>query len=127
MSSLKTLLTFATLLYVSPTFATRLFATHYNGTISTLALEGLGSKHTLTKIASLQACGKLPSWLTLDKDCSTLYCSDESGSPNGTLSAFSVSPNGTLNQLADIETLGGGVNSVEYGGLGGKNFPAIAH
>ena len=94
---LRALLAFAALLCMPQAFAqnvSRLFATHYDGNISTLTLNSSDSTHTLTKTASLKACGVQPSWLTLGKHANKLYCSDES--PEGTLSAFSVVADGTL-------------------------------
>ena len=70
-----------------------LYATHYDGTVSTLTLNGTAeTNYTLTVAASLRACGQSPSWLVRDVPNGMLYCSDESG--NGTISAFSVPGNG---------------------------------
>lgn len=73
----------------------------------------------------------MPSWLTLDTNTRTVYCSDESGtadaSTHGSLTALHVKPDGTLREDAVAKTVGGGVNSVIYESDAGKKFIAIAH
>ncbi|CDM36225.1 hypothetical protein DTO013E5_8948 [Penicillium roqueforti] len=104
-----------------------LWATHYNGNVYTLALKN----NDLSISQTLKTCGDMPSWLTLDAQTRTVYCSDESGtadpSTNGTLTALHVKPDGTLRQGAVAKTVGGGVNSVIYESDAGKKFIAIAH
>ena len=74
----------------------------------------------------MTSCGKMPSWLTLDKESGYLYCSDESFTPNGTLWSYSVSKTGKLTEVANVKTIGGGVNSVVFGS-GPERYLAIAH
>lgn len=100
----------------------KLYATHYNGTISILNLDlDKTGKEVLTTNASAQACGESPSWLSYDPLGKTLYCSDEAGS----LSSFT---NGAeLSLAAKIPTLGADVATTLYGGLHGRAFIANAH
>ena len=106
---------------------THLWATHYNGNVYTLALKN----NDLSISQTLKTCGDMPSWLTLDAQTRTVYCSDESGTAdpptNGTLTALHVKPDGTLRKGAVAKTVGGGVNSVIYESDAGKKFIAIAH
>lgn len=73
----------------------------------------------------------MPSWLTFDSDTRTLYCSDESGTADpdthGTLTAYGVGEHGQLTEVAETDTVGGGVNSVVFEDAAGGKFLAIAH
>ncbi|KAJ5627452.1 hypothetical protein N7528_004879 [Penicillium herquei] len=104
-----------------------LWATHYNGNVYTLSLKGDNLSLTDTQ----KTCGDMPSWLTFDAESKTLYCNDESGTADpdtyGTLSAYSVGPEGELKQVAEAETVGGGVKSVIYEAGQGQKYIAIAH
>ncbi|CAI7637383.1 unnamed protein product [Penicillium glandicola] len=104
-----------------------LWATHYNGNVYTLTLKN----NDLSISQTLNTCGDMPSWLTLDAHTRTVYCSDESGTADrstyGTLTALHASPNGTLYEGAVAKTVGGGVNSVIYEAGAGRKFLAIAH
>ncbi|KAJ6008094.1 hypothetical protein N7540_012070 [Penicillium herquei] len=104
-----------------------LWATHYNGNVYTLSLKGDNLSLTDTK----KTCGDMPSWLTFDAESKTLYCSDESGTADpdthGTLSAYSVGSGGKLNQVAKVDTVGGGVKSVIYEAGQSQKYIAIAH
>ena len=111
---------------ITPLAAQILFASHYSGTVSTLSLKSNGANYSLAVSAQMTSCGEMPSWLTLDKKFGYLYCSDESFTPNGTLWAYSVSSSGKLTEVANVKTIGGGVNSVIYGNHS-KRYLAIAH
>jgi hypothetical protein len=107
--------------------ATLLYVSSYAGTITTLSLSlpassnATGEGH-LRAIASTQGCAPNPSWLTLDYPKSILYCADEGlTGPNGTLSSYKTSENGTLVQLDKIDTLSGPVSTVIYG-TGGRGL-----
>ncbi|KXG51095.1 Cytochrome cd1-nitrite reductase-like, C-terminal heme d1 [Penicillium griseofulvum] len=106
---------------------THLWATHYNGNVYSLTLKD----NDLSISQTLNTCGDMPSWLTLDPRTRTVYCSDESGtadpSTHGSLTALHVKPDGTLREGAVAKTVGGGVNSVIYEAGAGKKFLAIAH
>jgi 6-phosphogluconolactonase (cycloisomerase 2 family) len=85
----------------------------------------------LTLTETLQACGGMPSWLTIDDATSTLYCVDESGTSanvgNGSLSSFAVHADGSLKEKVKVTTLPAGVASVIYEGDAEKKYLAIAH
>lgn len=104
-----------------------LWASHYNGNVYSLALKN----NTLSLSQTLNTCGNMPSWLTLDAHTRTVYCSDETGtadaSMQGSLTALHVRPDGTLREGAVTKTVGGGVNSVIYESDAGTKFIAIAH
>ncbi|KAJ5205678.1 Cytochrome cd1-nitrite reductase-like C-terminal heme d1 [Penicillium cf. griseofulvum] len=104
-----------------------LWATHYNGNVYSLTLKN----NDLSISQTLNTCGDMPSWLTLDARKRIVYCSDESGiadpSTHGSLTALHVKPDGTLREGAVAKTVGGGVNSVIYDAGAGKKFLAIAH
>lgn len=88
------------------TAATLLYATTYLDTITTLSLKG----SSLQAIASTPGCGANSSWLTPDYANNRIYCLDEGlTSPNGTLSSFALTSNGTLSQLDIVDTLSGPV------------------
>ena len=106
--------------------AENLYATDYSGQVFSFSASN-GSSFSLNKTQELQACGGMPSWLEFDSQTRTLYCSDESFYPNGSLSTFAAAEDGTLTQLAKITTLGGAVNSAVYGGPAGNSYIALAH
>ena len=105
--------------------AARLFATHYDGNVYSLNLEGEGDKFSLTKTHNLTTCGGAGSTsaLTVDPDRGLLWCVGE-GTP-GALTALQVEKDGKFNEAATVETPPGGVDSVMYGK--DKQFLAIAH
>lgn len=88
------------------TAATLLYATTYLDTILTLSLKG----SSLQAIASTTGCGANSSWLTPDYANNRVFCLDEGlTTPNGTLSSFGLTSNGTLSQLDIVDTLSGPV------------------
>ncbi len=107
----------------SPGSAANLLVSHYNGNLYSLSLSG----GKLTVGSSVKACGGMPSWLTLDAEGKTVYCTDESGAGSGsTLTALSVSDTGALKVSATTRTPGGELHSCLYGGSDGKGFLAVA-
>jgi 6-phosphogluconolactonase (cycloisomerase 2 family) len=110
-----------------PAHKARLWATHYNGNVYTLTLDG----DELSLTDTLKTCGNMPSWLTFDSETRVLYCNDEDGtadpSTHGTLTAYHASPNGKLHEIATTKTIGGGVHSVIYENGDGGKYLAIAH
>lgn len=104
----------------------RLWATHYNGNVYTLTLDGSDFSITDTQ----KTCGKMPSWLTFDSESRIVYCSDEDGtadpSTHGSLTAYHAGRDGKLHEITSVETVGGGVDSVIYA-VGEDKYIAIAH
>ncbi|KAJ5908879.1 hypothetical protein N7495_001561 [Penicillium taxi] len=115
------------LLSTATATASHLWATHYNGNIYALSFSG--SELQLTD--TLKTCGDMPSWLTFDSQSRILYCSNENGTAdpdsNGSLTAYRAGGQGTLHQVAETATVGGGVHSVIFEGGKGEKFLAIAH
>lgn len=105
--------------------AVTLYATHYDGNVYKLSLEGEGDDVSLKQIQVLQTCGKAPSWLTVDPERGLLWCSDES-SP-GTLTSLEIGNEGAMKELVRVAAPSGGVNSIIYPGQNNKNYLAIAH
>jgi len=69
----------------------------------------------------------MPSWLELDSDAKTVYCTDEGGAQGGsTLTALSVADNGTLKVSETVKSPGGEVHAGWYGGADDKGFIAVA-
>ncbi|KAJ5976925.1 hypothetical protein N7501_000267 [Penicillium viridicatum] len=113
--------------FISLAAATNLYATHYDGNIYSLSLDGGNS---LSVTSSLKSCGDGPSWLTFDSSTRTMYCSDHAGnaSMNGLLTSYSVNQNGRLTELANTVDVGAAVHSVIYGGKHGREkYLAVAH
>ncbi len=117
----------AALAVAQPAAAVIVYVTSYSGTLTSLnvTLPAAGSNSTAAKIDWLavnKGCAPQASWLTLDKPNGILYCLDESfGNPNGSLSSYKTSANGTLTQLKRVETPSGPVAAVIYG-EGGKGL-----
>lgn len=110
-----------------PAQQARLWATHYNGNVYTLTLDG----EDLSLTDTMKTCGNMPSWLTFDSETRVLYCSDEDGtadpSTHGSLTAYHAARDGKLQEIATTKTIGGGVNSVIFENGDGGKYLAIAH
>ncbi|KAK2590031.1 hypothetical protein QQS21_012284, partial [Conoideocrella luteorostrata] len=100
-----------------------LYVSSYNGKVTTLDLNGarstsgraVGTVPLLKAISSTDGCAESPSWLTLDRAKSTLFCIDEGlTSQNGSLSSFKTNADGSLTWLDKVGTLGGPVSGVLY-------------
>ncbi|KAF3386928.1 putative 6-phosphogluconolactonase [Penicillium rolfsii] len=120
-------LTTASLQQPPPRSPARLWATHYSGSVYTLSFDG----HDLSLTDTAKTCGAMPSWLTLDPETRTVYCSDEDGtadaSTHGSLWAYHAGNDGKLHQVAKTNTVGGGVHSVIFEDGKGEKYLAIAH
>lgn len=80
----------------------------------------------LSPVAVSQSCSDNPSWLTLDKPDSILYCINEGlNTPNGALTAFKTSAGGTLQKLGQSSTPNGPVSGVVFGN--NRHGLALAH
>ena len=96
--------------------ATLLYVASYSGTVTTLNLTIPSGSPSLRSVASSPGCGSDPSWLTLDKATSTLYCLNEGrSSPNGSLASFGTNLSGSLTLKSSVTTPDGPVSAVIYG------------
>lgn len=106
-----------------------LYATHYSGQVYTLHLGDAGNANhsaSLSIAATATTCGAMPSWLTVDHDAGVLYCTDENEAGGSLTVLAPASGDGRLREVAKTADVGGGVNSVVYGGSTGK-YLAVAH
>ncbi|KAF7719047.1 Uncharacterized protein PECH_000229 [Penicillium ucsense] len=126
-STLLSLLTLTSATSLKHHSTSRLWATHYNGNLYSLAFDG----KSLSLTDTTETCGTMPSWLTFDPETQTVYCSGEAGttdpSTHGSLWAYHAGRDGSLQQFAKTDTVGGGVNSVIYEDDQGDKYLAIAH
>jgi len=107
----------------SSAWAASLLVSHYNGNLYSLTLNG----GKLSVSSQVKACGGMPSWLLLNSETKTVYCTDESGANMGSsLTALSVSDTGALKVSATARAPGGEVHCGFYGGSDGKGFLALA-
>ncbi|KAG6008842.1 hypothetical protein E4U54_008644 [Claviceps lovelessii] len=105
-----------------------LHVSSYSGNITTLDLGDMPTTRVplLRTVSSTNGCAGSPSWLTLDRTKSVLYCVDEGlTAANGSLSSFATSAHGNLRRLDKVPTLGGPVSAVLYGK--GRRGLAVAH
>ena len=118
------------LLLPTLTFATNLYVSTYDDTITTLSLTTSNqnsSNFSLQPIATA-ACSPNPSWLTFDAQDRTLYCIGEGlTTTNGSLTTFSALENGTLVKTSEQDTISGGVSGVIYNIDGQEKGLALAH
>lgn len=107
--------------------ASRLFASSYDGTVSSLALTpGNGTGH-LAVTAQSNHCGPSPSWMMLDAPRDILYCLDEGlNARNGTIATFQTKPDGSLAPLQQLKTVSGPVMAGLYT-VQGRQFLVVAH
>ncbi|KAL1845853.1 hypothetical protein VTK73DRAFT_423 [Phialemonium thermophilum] len=100
--------------------ATLLYVASYAGNITTLNLTlHSNTSGSLHAVSSTDGCAPNPSWLTLDRANSTLYCLDEGLNVHkGTLSSYKTSEDGTLARLDKVDTIWGPVYGAIYGSGG---------
>lgn len=109
--------------------AVNLWATSYGGGVATLNLwQGGPGQYALNVTAFLNgttSCGPEASWLTKYSAKNVVYCVDEAwGQPNGSVTSFNISKDGTLALFDTQVTLGSPVSTVVYND--GKAL-AVAH
>lgn len=102
---------------------TILYVANYLESITTLKLvtpntatgaSSSSSSAELRIVAKTPGCGQVSLWLTHDPATNRLFCMDEN-LPNGTVSSFETHPDGSLSQLAIVDTIGGTVASTLFG------------
>jgi 6-phosphogluconolactonase (cycloisomerase 2 family) len=105
-----------------PVSAVKLWATSYNDhALTTLELTG-SSLNVLNKSAD---CGSEPTWLTLDKANSLLYCLNEGWGGAASLTSYKVNSDNSISTLDILPVLKSPVAASVYGpGHGGL---AISH
>jgi 6-phosphogluconolactonase (cycloisomerase 2 family) len=114
-----------TVLAASPAAAVILYATAYNDhTVTSLEYDPKGTPN-LKVISKSTDCGSEPTWLTLDKSRSILYCLNEGWGGAASLTSYKTSANGTLQTLDVIPVLKSPVASTLYGP--NNSALAVAH
>ncbi|RYP41925.1 hypothetical protein DL767_000662 [Monosporascus sp. MG133] len=110
------------LLLATPSSAVLLWATSYNDhTVTTLDLKG----RELRTVAKSTDCGSEPTWLTLNKGESVLYCLNEGWGGESSITSYKTLANGTLETLDILPILKSPVSSTLYGP--DKSGLAVAH
>lgn len=108
--------------------ATNLFVADYSGHVTTLELTEKNGSYSLEKTHSNNGCAPNPSWLTIDANRGLLFCLNEGlTSPNGSLSSFTINPDGSLNHVQNTTTPNGPVSGIIYGEPAGQRGIALAH
>lgn len=122
----STLQNAALLLAVRQAAAQILYASSYDGKVTTLNLTSAnagGSPQPIKSVAVSTVCGDNPSWLRLDHANAILYCADEGFDTGGGLSALRAADDGSLTELARVATKASPVSAVLFG----EHGLAMAH
>lgn len=113
---------FFSLLLAMPASAEILFATSYNDhAVTSLNLQG----SSLSVVGKNLDCGSEPTWLTLDKSKSRLYCLNEGWGGAASLTSYQTSSNGKLTTLDVLPVLKSPVSSTLFGA--NNEMLAVAH
>ncbi|KAL8756855.1 MAG: hypothetical protein Q9184_004369 [Pyrenodesmia sp. 2 TL-2023] len=112
--------------------ATRLFASSYAGTITTLDLSKLGNaSYYLAKLDTNNGCSPNASWIEIDVKRRNLFCLDEGMvTGNGSLTSFKIRNDDTgktLTQVAHTIIPNAPVNSALFTGPNGTQLLVVAH
>ncbi|KAK8017815.1 isomerase YbhE [Apiospora rasikravindrae] len=112
----------------SPALAAKLIASHFSGPVYTLDLSLTNATSGTLKVASQvnNGCGRIPSWITIDKASNSVYCFDESWYGSGVLAQFAADDQAVLTPKASAPTLGNTVFGALYGGDDDKSFVITA-
>jgi len=103
--------------------ASSLLVSHYDGNLYSLSLSDSGA---LTVTGQSATGGRMPSWITLDKEDRTAYVTDEYGSGRPVLAAFNIGADGKPTKKGEAQTPGGELHSCLFGGADGRGFIAMA-
>ena len=116
-------------IFNTPIVAVNLYVASYAGDLTTLSLTtSPNNSYSLTEVASTTDCGPNPTWLTIDTNRGLLFCLNEGlTSPNGSLSSFTISSNGSLTHIQNTTTISGPVAGVIYGDAADQRGIALAH
>ena len=108
---------------VSHALAAKLIASHFSGPIYTLDLTLTNATSGTLKVAGqTSGCGRIPSWLTVDKASNSVFCIDESWYGAGVLAQFAADADAKLTLKASAPTSGNSVHGSLYGGNDNKSF-----
>ncbi|KAL8926578.1 MAG: hypothetical protein Q9208_002905 [Pyrenodesmia sp. 3 TL-2023] len=116
----------------TPVSATRLFASSYAGTITTLDLSKVGNdSYYLAKLDTNNGCSPNASWIEIDVKRRNLFCLDEGMvTGNGSLTSFKIKNDDTgktLTQISHTIIPNAPVNSALFTGSNGTQLLAVAH
>ncbi|KAK4660115.1 hypothetical protein QC762_116340 [Podospora pseudocomata] len=104
-----------------PASAEIIYATSYNDhTVTSLKLDG----SSLTRVSQNLDCGSEPTWLTLDKSKSVLYCLNEGWGGSSSITSYRTSASGTLETLDVLSVLKSPVASTLFAN---NSKLAVAH
>lgn len=108
--------------------ATRLFASSYAGTITTLDLSKVGNaSYTLAKLDTNNACTPNASWLQIDVKHRNLFCLDEGMAiGNGSLTSLKINDK-TLTPVKHTIIPNAPVHSALFTGSNATQLLAVAH
>ncbi|RYP71137.1 hypothetical protein DL769_004748 [Monosporascus sp. CRB-8-3] len=110
------------LLLATPSSAVLLWVTSYNDhMVTSLDLKG----RELKTVAKSTDCGSEPTWLSLNKDKSVLYCLNEGWGGESSITSYKTLANGTLETLEILPVLKSAASSTLYGP--NKSGLAVAH
>ncbi|KAK8041497.1 3-carboxy-cis-cis-mucoante lactonizing enzyme [Apiospora phragmitis] len=111
----------------SQALAAKLIASHFSGPVYTLDLTlANATSGTLKVTGQTSGCGRIPSWITIDKASNSVYCFDESWYGSGVLAQFAADDEAILTPKASAPTLGNSVFGALYGGDDDKSFVITA-
>ncbi len=96
----------------------QLFLSSYEGKIFTLGFSaGAEPEEALKVIASADACGPTPSWITLDAERRLLYgTANDMEKFTGAIKTFSIQDDGTLKGTSSAPAPVGGAYATLYNG-----------
>ena len=108
--------------------ATNIFIADYAGSLTSASLTEQAGAYSLEKTFVNRDCAPNPSWLTIDPTHRLLFCLNEGlKTVNGSLSSFTISPDGSLQHVQNTTTISGPVSGVIYGQYNSNRGIALAH
>ena len=109
------------------TYSANIHVSDYSGNISSLSLTEKNGHYSLEKMQQTKECGPNPAWLTIDTHRGILFCTNEGlETTNGSLSSFSIRPDGSLSLIQTEASPSGPVSAVIYGDRNPTEKLAIA-
>lgn len=121
-------LAFLALSAASAVSATNLFISDYAGNVTSVSLTESNGTYALNQTHITAECAPNPSWLTIDANRGLLFCLNEGlETVNGSISSFTINPDGSLTHIQNTTSISGPVNGVIYGNPAGQRAIALAH